>query len=89
VSTVPRLGNCPNSDSPSIAAVGGSIAGRPAAPVGRPPDIARRRLPPDDPFMGQGAAQPIEDGAALAACLGTIVDPTEALRYYERGGYRG
>jgi len=83
VSTVPQLGNCPNKrtgDSSSIAAVNGSIAGPAAALVGRPPDIAQRGLPPDVPFMCQGAAQAIEDGAALAACLGTIVDPTEALR---------
>jgi salicylate hydroxylase len=36
------------------------------------------------PFMGQGAAQAIEDGATLAACLRTIADPAEALRHYER-----
>src|SRR5437773_2933952 len=36
------------------------------------------------PFMGQGAAQAIEDGAALAACLGMIADPAAALRHYER-----
>jgi 2-polyprenyl-6-methoxyphenol hydroxylase-like FAD-dependent oxidoreductase len=41
------------------------------------------------PFMGQGAAQAIEDGAALAACLaawraGGADDPTAALRHYER-----
>jgi salicylate hydroxylase len=36
------------------------------------------------PFMGQGAAQAIEDGATLAACLGTIADPEEALQQYER-----
>src|SRR6266446_6207166 len=36
------------------------------------------------PFMGQGAAQAIEDGAALAACLSTIADPATALRHYER-----
>jgi salicylate hydroxylase len=38
------------------------------------------------PFMGQGAAQAIEDGAALAACLviGGIADPAESLRRYER-----
>ena len=36
------------------------------------------------PFMGQGAAQAIEDGAALAACLAAgDRDPTEALRRYE------
>jgi salicylate hydroxylase len=37
------------------------------------------------PFMGQGAAQAIEDGAALAACLfaGTD-DPAAALARYER-----
>src|SRR5271170_7186573 len=37
------------------------------------------------PFMGQGAAQAIEDGAALAACLAAGAgDPAEALRRYER-----
>jgi salicylate hydroxylase len=38
------------------------------------------------PFMGQGAAQVIEDGAALAACLaaGGNADPAESLRHYER-----
>ena len=42
------------------------------------------------PFMGQGAAQAIEDGAALAACLARSVgpggegDPAEALRRYEQ-----
>jgi salicylate hydroxylase len=37
------------------------------------------------PFMGQGAAQAIEDGAALAACLvGGGADPAEALQRYER-----
>jgi salicylate hydroxylase len=37
------------------------------------------------PFMGQGAAQAIEDGAALAACLAADAgDPAEALRHYER-----
>jgi salicylate hydroxylase len=38
------------------------------------------------PFMGQGAAQAIEDGAALAACLvaGGNADPGESLRRYER-----
>jgi salicylate hydroxylase len=38
------------------------------------------------PFMGQGAAQAIEDGATLAACLGAAgpTDPTETLRRYER-----
>jgi len=38
------------------------------------------------PFMGQGAAQAIEDGAALAACLvsGGNGDPAESLRRYER-----
>ncbi|MGH7305066.1 MAG: FAD-dependent monooxygenase [Candidatus Rokuibacteriota bacterium] len=37
------------------------------------------------PFMGQGAAQAIEDGATLAACLvaGGGGDPTETLRRYE------
>ena len=36
------------------------------------------------PFMGQGAAQAIEDGAGLAACLGAIADPAAALQHYER-----
>jgi salicylate hydroxylase len=36
------------------------------------------------PFMGQGAAQAIEDGAALAACLAVGDDPIETLRRYER-----
>ncbi len=37
------------------------------------------------PFMGQGAAQAIEDGATLAACLAAAAgDPAEALRRYER-----
>jgi salicylate hydroxylase len=37
------------------------------------------------PFMGQGAAQAIEDGAALAACLAAGTgDPAAALRHYER-----
>jgi 2-polyprenyl-6-methoxyphenol hydroxylase-like FAD-dependent oxidoreductase len=36
------------------------------------------------PFMGQGAAQAIEDGATLAACLGAIGDPAAALRHYEQ-----
>jgi salicylate hydroxylase len=36
------------------------------------------------PFMGQGAAMAIEDGAALAACLHAVSDPAEALQQYER-----
>ena len=38
------------------------------------------------PFMAQGAAQAIEDGATLAACLvaGGDGNPAEALRRYER-----
>jgi salicylate hydroxylase len=36
------------------------------------------------PFMGQGAAMAIEDGATLAACLRTVDDPAEALRQYEQ-----
>ena len=37
------------------------------------------------PFMGQGAAQAIEDGAALAACLAASEsDPAAALLHYER-----
>jgi salicylate hydroxylase len=37
------------------------------------------------PFMGQGAAQAIEDGATLAACLvANAADPAAALRHYER-----
>jgi salicylate hydroxylase len=37
------------------------------------------------PFMGQGAAQSIEDGATLAACLvAGAGDPPGALRHYEQ-----
>ena len=38
------------------------------------------------PFMGQGAAMAIEDGAVLAACLLAAgdADPAETLRHYER-----
>jgi 2-polyprenyl-6-methoxyphenol hydroxylase-like FAD-dependent oxidoreductase len=36
------------------------------------------------PFMAQGAAQAIEDGAALAACLAGGGDPVVTLRRYER-----
>lgn len=36
------------------------------------------------PFMAQGAAQAIEDGATLAACLVGAGDPIEGLRRYER-----
>ncbi len=36
------------------------------------------------PFMAQGAAQAIEDGACLAACLAETPDPAEALLRYER-----
>jgi salicylate hydroxylase len=38
------------------------------------------------PFMGQGAAQAIEDGAALAACLAAAGDggPAAALHRYEQ-----
>jgi salicylate hydroxylase len=36
------------------------------------------------PFMGQGAAMAIEDGAALAACLRAIADLSAALRHYEK-----
>jgi len=36
------------------------------------------------PFMAQGAAQAIEDGAALAACLREGPDVPAALRRYER-----
>src|SRR5262245_19474634 len=37
------------------------------------------------PFMGQGAAQAIEDGATLAACLAAddVADPVKTLRRYE------
>ena len=35
------------------------------------------------PFMAQGAAQSIEDGAALAACLAAQPDVIAALRQYE------
>jgi len=39
---------------------------------------------PMHPFMGQGAAQAIEDGATLVACLLAGGDPAETLRRYER-----
>jgi hypothetical protein len=47
-------------------------------------DVARRRLPPDVPLQGQGAAQAIEDGATLAACLLAAgnADPAPSLRHY-------
>jgi salicylate hydroxylase len=35
------------------------------------------------PFMAQGAAQALEDGAALTACLTQVPDVPEALRLYE------
>jgi salicylate hydroxylase len=35
------------------------------------------------PFMAQGAAQAVEDGAALAACLTRDLEVPEALRLYE------
>jgi salicylate hydroxylase len=36
------------------------------------------------PFMAQGAAQAIEDGATLTSCLTQIEQPEEALRLYEQ-----
>ena len=36
------------------------------------------------PFMAQGAAQAIEDGACLAALLARGGDPSETLRRYEQ-----
>ncbi|WP_030437262.1 FAD-dependent monooxygenase [Actinoplanes subtropicus] len=36
------------------------------------------------PFLAQGSAQAIEDGATLAACLAEGDDPAAALRRYER-----
>jgi salicylate hydroxylase len=36
------------------------------------------------PFMGQGAAQAIEDGATLTACLAKFDGVTAALRHYEK-----
>jgi salicylate hydroxylase len=35
------------------------------------------------PFMAQGAAQALEDGAALTACMITVPDVRDALRLYE------
>jgi salicylate hydroxylase len=35
------------------------------------------------PFVAQGAAQALEDGAALAACLTKVANSAEALRRYE------
>jgi salicylate hydroxylase len=36
------------------------------------------------PFMGQGAAMAIEDGAVLAACLRASTNPAQALLHYKR-----
>ena len=36
------------------------------------------------PYLAQGAAMAIEDGAILARCLKTGLEPAEALRLYER-----
>jgi 2-polyprenyl-6-methoxyphenol hydroxylase-like FAD-dependent oxidoreductase len=36
------------------------------------------------PFMAQGAAQALEDGVSLAACLAKIGDVPAALRHYEK-----
>jgi len=36
------------------------------------------------PFMAQGAAQAIEDGATLTSCLIQVEQPEEALRLYEQ-----
>jgi salicylate hydroxylase len=36
------------------------------------------------PFMGQGAAMAIEDGASLAGCLRAVGDPAEALQQYQQ-----
>ena len=36
------------------------------------------------PYMAQGAAQALEDGAVLAACLGKEADVPAALRRYEQ-----
>jgi salicylate hydroxylase len=36
------------------------------------------------PFMGQGAAQAIEDAATLTACLATFDEVTAALKLYEK-----
>jgi salicylate hydroxylase len=36
------------------------------------------------PFMAQGAAQALEDGVSLAACLAKISDVPAALRHYEK-----
>jgi salicylate hydroxylase len=51
-----------------------------------PITVAGDAAHPMFPFLGQGAAQAIEDGAALAACLaadGAGADPAAALRRYE------
>jgi len=36
------------------------------------------------PFMAQGAAQALEDGTSLAACLTSVADVPAALRLYEK-----
>jgi salicylate hydroxylase len=51
-----------------------------------PMTVAGDAAHPMFPFLGQGAAQAIEDGAVLAACLasdGAGADPAAALRRYE------
>jgi salicylate hydroxylase len=36
------------------------------------------------PFLGQGAAQAIEDGCVLGRCFGATSDDLDALRRYEK-----
>jgi salicylate hydroxylase len=36
------------------------------------------------PFMAQGAAQALEDGTSLTACLASVADVPAALRLYEK-----
>src|SRR6516225_8603432 len=54
--------------------------------VGRRTTLLGDACHPMYPFMGQGAAQAIEDGATLAACLVAAgnADPAVTLRHYEQ-----
>jgi hypothetical protein len=49
----------------------------------RPGDAARRRRTPDEPNIGQGAAQALEDAVALGICATEKRHPEAILREYE------
>nr|CAD1835738.1 unnamed protein product [Ananas comosus var. bracteatus] len=52
----------------------------------RPMKRSRRRLPPDDPDLGQGGCSALEDSIVLARCLGEPIrgEDKEAKGEYER-----